>query len=425
MPISTNDFASLTDDLQEIFNETAANKIAELKGFKLFDVSDTERRTYDYLVLHGLSGIKKIAQGADLERITSEEGDTSTWTQARYGAIASITKDMRKFDLYDQITSVVESLTEEAFDLIDQDLADTLTYGWSTSHDDVYGQTQTSTAPDGLSFFSTAHTNNTTSTTFSNVITSNPALSRSAIVTARAQGKTYSDPNGLIRPINLDTLIVSPTNEDLAKRIAFSEGMSGVADNDINPLKGQIKQVIALNKLKYAYHEDIAGVAAELIGKGKIIGWFQGRLEYGPRALGNRSILCNPVGDMKDVLNANVKNREWYRPFAPVVRLEDASKYFDFPENAQSRHMTFIAEVRDEYKEVIPAVTHEDGTARLQTVTRHQNEFLYDLITEFSELSDHAVLLNTSFNVNGKPILSRLSDALEILQKTKLDAVYY
>jgi carbamoyltransferase len=164
---------------------------------------------------------------------------------------------------------------------------------------------------------------------------------------------------------------------------------------------------------------------AHYINRGNIVGVINGNSEHGPRALGNRSILCNPIGDMKDVLNAKVKNREWYRPFAPLVRLEDATKYFDFPEGAQSRHMTYVAEVRDEYKALIPAVTHEDGTGRIQTVTEQQNKFIYDLITEFEAIAEHGVLLNTSFNVNGKPILSRISEALEILSKTQMDAVYY
>lgn len=164
---------------------------------------------------------------------------------------------------------------------------------------------------------------------------------------------------------------------------------------------------------------------AKFISLGNIVGIIRGNSEHGPRALGNRSIICNPVGDMKDVLNAKVKNREWYRPFAPVVRLEDATKYFDFPEGVQSRHMTYTAEVRDEYKEVIPAIVHVDGTGRIQTVTRQQNEFLYDLLTEFDKNADHGVLLNTSFNVDKKPILTRLSEALHILKTSKMDAVYY
>jgi carbamoyltransferase len=164
---------------------------------------------------------------------------------------------------------------------------------------------------------------------------------------------------------------------------------------------------------------------AKFIKKGKIVGLINGNSEHGPRSLGNRSIICDPVGNMKEVLNDKVKHREWYRPFAPVVRLEDVQKYFIFPENTESRHMTFVSEIKDEWKESIPAVVHEDGTGRLQTVTREQNEFLYDLLTEFDAISDHGVLLNTSFNVNGKPILSRLSDAFDILANTELDAVYY
>lgn len=160
---------------------------------------------------------------------------------------------------------------------------------------------------------------------------------------------------------------------------------------------------------------------AELLSRNVIVGVIHGNSEHGPRALGNRSILCNPVGDMKDVLNEKVKDREWYRPFAPVVRLEDVSKYFEF--NAESRHMTFIAKVKDDYE--FPAITHVDGTGRLQTVTRNQNHFLYDIISEFKERTGYGVILNTSFNVNGKPILTRLSDAFEILLQTDLDCVYY
>lgn len=160
---------------------------------------------------------------------------------------------------------------------------------------------------------------------------------------------------------------------------------------------------------------------ATLLNSGYIVGIIHGNSEHGPRALGNRSILCAPTGDMKDVLNKKVKDREWYRPFAPVVRLEDVNKYFEF--DNESRHMTFIAKVRDEYE--FPAITHVDGTGRLQTVTEKQNKFLYNIITEFNNISGHGVILNTSFNVNGKPILTRLGDAFEILLKTDLDCVYY
>lgn len=177
---------------------------------------------------------------------------------------------------------------------------------------------------------------------------------------------------------------------------------------------------------KYTVYENVSvQELAEFVADNNIVGVIQGNSEHGSRALGNRSIICNPSGDMKDVLNHKVKHREWYRPFAPIVRLEDANKYFHYDYNVESRHMTFVATVRDEFKEVLPAITHEDGTARLQTVTRLQNELIYDLITEFEKHAGHAVILNTSFNVNGKPILTRLEDAFSILDSTELDAVYY
>jgi carbamoyltransferase len=161
------------------------------------------------------------------------------------------------------------------------------------------------------------------------------------------------------------------------------------------------------------------------ISQGFIVGFIQGNSEHGSRALGNRSIFCNPgILDMKDVLNEKVKHREWYRPFAPLVKMENTSKYFDF-HGENSRHMTFVADVLPDWKAKLPAITHEDGTGRLQTVTRWQNEAVYDLLTEFERCAGHGVLLNTSFNDNGKPILSRFSDALNLLRNTKLDAVYY
>jgi len=122
---------------------------------------------------------------------------------------------------------------------------------------------------------------------------------------------------------------------------------------------------------------------------------------------------------MKDILNEKVKHREWFRPFAPIVRLEDASEYFDF--NGESRYMSFATDVKEEWKEKLKSITHVDGTARIQTVTRKQNPFMYDLLTEFKKISGHGVLLNTSFNVNGRPILSSISDAFTIFREGGLD----
>lgn len=246
--ITKADFNSLTDDLQEIFNEVASRKVAENVGFSLFNVQDTNRLTYDYQILHGLSGIKKVAEGQDLPELTGEEGDNATWTQSYYGAIVAITKKMRKFDLYDQINSIVTSISEDAFDKVDQSLADVLCNGWSTTYTDVYGETVSSVCPDGYQLFYALHSNPVSTTTFSNVITdgttTNPTLSRDAIVYMRSLALKFSDPNGIIRPVNLDTLVIPPDLEDLAERIIYSSSLPGSANNDINPLKGKITKIV-------------------------------------------------------------------------------------------------------------------------------------------------------------------------------------
>lgn len=158
------------------------------------------------------------------------------------------------------------------------------------------------------------------------------------------------------------------------------------------------------------------------ITSGKILGLVQGRAEHGPRALGNRSIICSPIIQrMKDTLNAKVKNREYYRPFAPVVRLEDISKYFEF--EGESKWMSFCPVVKSEWKEILTAITHIDGTARVQTVTREQNELLYDLLTLMNEKTGVGVLLNTSFNIAGKPILNSYKDAIWMLENTQMDGL--
>ncbi len=122
---------------------------------------------------------------------------------------------------------------------------------------------------------------------------------------------------------------------------------------------------------------------------------------------------------MKDILNFKVKHREWYRPFAPVVRLEDVSEYFEW--EGESRHMLFCPRVRDKWKDKLCSITHVDGTARVQTVTKEQNPWLYNLLTEFKKVKGHGVLLNTSFNIAGKPILNTIADAMKVLETSDMD----
>ena len=160
---------------------------------------------------------------------------------------------------------------------------------------------------------------------------------------------------------------------------------------------------------------------AELIKDGKIVGLVYGDSEVGPRALGNRSIVCDPnIADMKDILNSKVKHRESYRPFAPFCKKEDAHKYFESRDFENMECMSFAVRVK---VDTLPSITHIDNTARLQTVTKESHSHFYELLTEFGKISDTNVLLNTSFNTRGKPILSTISDAVDILNTTELDHV--
>jgi carbamoyltransferase len=166
---------------------------------------------------------------------------------------------------------------------------------------------------------------------------------------------------------------------------------------------------------------NIEKIAKEII-TGSIIGVVRGRSEHGPRALGNRSIIADATNSlMKDYINQKIKNRESFRPFSPVVRYEDVSKYFEWYK--ESRWMSFCPKVRPEYKELLSSVTHVDGTARVQTVTREQNKFLYDLLTCIDNIKGNAVILNTSFNIAGKPILNSYKEAFWVLDNKNLSGL--
>lgn len=163
---------------------------------------------------------------------------------------------------------------------------------------------------------------------------------------------------------------------------------------------------------------------ANLLKQGKIIGFVYGDSEVGPRALGNRSIVCDPsYPNMKNILNAKVKFREWYRPFAPFCKKDDASTFFDSRNFENYEFMSYAPVVKNEWKDALPSITHADGSARLQTVTANTHAHFYELLTEFNKISKTKVLLNTSFNIRGNPILTTIEDALYVLDTTELDYV--
>jgi len=184
----------------------------------------------------------------------------------------------------------------------------------------------------------------------------------------------------------------------------------------------EIGAFLALTKTPHQKSDDIARDTAKLLAEGNIVGWFQGRMEFGPRALGNRSILADPTrADMKDLLNKHVKFREEFRPFAPSVLAERAGDYFEGC--AESPFMLFVYKVRPERQAELPAITHIDGTARVQTVTEAANPKYYALIKAFGELRGTPMLLNTSFNVMGEPIVHTPSDAIRCFYSTGMDAL--
>jgi carbamoyltransferase len=160
---------------------------------------------------------------------------------------------------------------------------------------------------------------------------------------------------------------------------------------------------------------------AAAIAAGKVVGWFQGRMEWGPRALGNRSILCDPRrADMKALLNAKIKRRESFRPFAPSVLEENVSEWFE--EDDAVPFMMQVFQIREEKRALIPAVTHVDGSGRLQTVSHRTNPRYHQLITAYRDLTDVPMVLNTSFNEN-EPVVCEPKEALDCFLRTKMDVL--
>ncbi len=183
----------------------------------------------------------------------------------------------------------------------------------------------------------------------------------------------------------------------------------------------EIESFLKWSKLPYRRLDDVANQTADILARDEVIGWFQGRMEFGPRALGARSILASPINpDMQARLN-DIKDREDFRPVAPVVLEEAAPDWFEGA--GVSPFMLFINDIRPEKADQIPAARHTDGTARIQTVNRSQHPLYYDLIKAFAERTGVPVLINTSFNTRGEPIVCTPRDAVESFWTSPLDAL--
>ena len=192
----------------------------------------------------------------------------------------------------------------------------------------------------------------------------------------------------------------------------FIQELLSKRSEDLNPDEFKIN-----SSLK---EDDLIAFTAKEISKGNVIGWFQGGMEWGPRALGNRSILGDPRrNDMKDILNLKIKRRESFRPFAPSILKEEVKNWFE--EDDDVPFMMKVFQIKEEKRELIPAVTHVDGSGRLQTVDQRNSRY-YKLIKAFKAMSNVPILLNTSFNENA-PVVCTPEEALSCFLRTTMDVL--
>ena len=184
----------------------------------------------------------------------------------------------------------------------------------------------------------------------------------------------------------------------------------------------QVERELILSKVNYEKIQNPAKICADFLNKKKIIGWFQGRMEYGQRGLGNRSIFADARdAGMKDKLNNSVKFREDFRPFAPLCLEEDKETFFDT--SRSHIFMNFTVKVKNNKKHLVPAIVHKDGTGRLQTVNNFTNKLVYEMINEYKKLTDIPLIINTSFNLAGEPIICSPRDAINTFFNSGLDVL--
>jgi carbamoyltransferase len=194
---------------------------------------------------------------------------------------------------------------------------------------------------------------------------------------------------------------------------------SGDIERALAAFEGRIKTT------RFASTRQACAAAARLIAGGRVVAWFRGRMEFGPRALGNRSILADPGHpEMRDRINAMVKKREAFRPFAPAVSIRQAQHWFDLPPGADFRYMIQTADVRPEHRGALPAITHVDGSARVQTVSAEDNPDFHMLLEEVGAATGREMVLNTSFNVKGQPIVNTPQEAIETFLGTGIEFLF-
>jgi len=176
---------------------------------------------------------------------------------------------------------------------------------------------------------------------------------------------------------------------------------------------------------RFASLDETCTAAAQLIAQGKVLAWHRGRMEFGPRALGNRSILADPGHpEMRDRINSMVKKREAFRPFAPAVSLGEVHKWFDVAAGSVFPYMIAVVDVREEHRASLPAITHVNGSARVQTVSDEDNPAFHALLRAVGRTTGREMVLNTSFNVKGQPIVNTPDEAIATFLDTGIDHLF-
>jgi len=256
----------------------------------------------------------------------------------------------------------------------------------------------------------------------------NIALAGGAALNCTANGK-------LLMSGNFDSVNVGASVSDLGtsvgaaflsfyRRNKFDPARSMLTTDALGPkyLNEEIEKYLCRSGVHYEYNADPAKLAAASLCEGLIVGWFNGAMEFGPRALGNRSILADPTKEnIKDKINNDIKFREQFRPFAPMVIREYMHEYFNV--DVDVPFMTHTIPIKEDKRSELPGVVHVDGTGRVQTVTQFNNAPIYALIKEFMRLSGVPVILNTSFNLAGEPIVCSPEDALRTFYTSGIDVL--
>ncbi len=255
----------------------------------------------------------------------------------------------------------------------------------------------------------------------------NLCLAGGVALNSKANGKIQA--SGIV-----DNIFVQPAASDdgVALGAVFAPYLDGGGRLPMKPMRhaylgpefsdAEIEKALLTYKLRATKLEDVATTTADLLANGKIIGWFQGRMEFGPRALGHRSILADPRDpEMNAKVNNAVKFREWWRPFAPSMLKEVAGEYLEYA--CDSPFMILTNPVRPEKRDIIPSVTHVDGSARPQTVEKEISPLYWNLINEFGKRTGVPVLMNTSFNLRGEAIVNTPTDAIRTFFSSGMDAL--